>query len=240
MCKVRFKPLKRVKLPVLFLPLGKATPLSHLTPMSGFQLYPGRLGPEDQARLAGAVAAIIQAAPLFVPVTPGGQPFSVRMTNCGPLGWVSDRGGYRYQSHHPVTQQPWPPIPEALLDLWSQLVDPHTPPDACLINLYGPGARMGLHQDRDEADMRFGVLSVSLGDTAVFRIGGTERRGKTRSVRLASGDVCLLTGEDRLAYHGIDRTLSGSSQVIEGGGRINLTLRRAKRAQADETLTGAG
>ncbi len=195
--------------------------------MNGFQLLPGRLDSEAQNDLVAELDKIFMAAPLFTPITPGGQPFSVRMTNCGSLGWVSDRAGYRYQAHHPVTGKTWPPIPSALLDLWAEHVDAQVPPDACLINLYGQGARMGLHQDRDEADFGFGVLSVSLGDTAVFRIGGTVRGGKTRSVRLSSGDVCILAGEDRLAFHGIDRVISGSSQLISGGGRINLTLRKA-------------
>ena len=195
--------------------------------MNGFQLLPGRLDRQAQSDLVAELDKIVTAAPLFTPVTPGGQPFSVRMTNCGSLGWVSDRAGYRYQAHHPVTGQAWPPIPVALLDLWAEHVDAQVPPDACLINFYGQGARMGLHQDRDEADFGFGVLSVSLGDTAVFRIGGTKRGGKTRSVRLSSGDVCILAGADRLAFHGIDRVISGSSQLISGGGRINLTLRKA-------------
>lgn len=195
--------------------------------MNGFQLLPGRLDGTAQSDLVAELDKIVTAAPLFTPVTPGGQPFSVRMTNCGHLGWVSDRAGYRYQAHHPVTGKAWPPIPQALLALWAEHVDAHVPPDACLINLYGQGARMGLHQDRDEADFGFGVLSVSLGDTAVFRIGGTKRGGKTRSVRLSSGDVCILAGADRLAFHGIDRVISGSSQLISGGGRINLTLRKA-------------
>ena len=195
--------------------------------MNGFQLLPGRLDGQAQSDLVAELDKIVTAAPLFTPVTPGGQPFSVRMTNCGRLGWVSDRAGYRYQAHHPVTGKAWPPIPQALLALWAEHVDAQVPPDACLINLYGQGARMGLHQDRDEADFGFGVLSVSLGDTAVFRIGGTKRGGKTRSVRLSSGDVCILAGADRLAFHGIDRVISGSSQLISGGGRINLTLRKA-------------
>ncbi len=195
--------------------------------MIGFQLLPGRLDGKAQSDLVAELDKIVTAAPLFTPITPGGQPFSVRMTNCGRLGWVSDRAGYRYQAHHPVTGLAWPAIPKALLALWAEHVDAQVPPDACLINLYGQGARMGLHQDRDEADFGFGVLSVSLGDTAVFRIGGTVRGGKTRSVRLSSGDVCILAGADRLAFHGIDRVISGSSQLVSGGGRINLTLRKA-------------
>lgn len=165
-------------------------------------------------------------APLYRPVTPGGRAFSVRMSNLGPLGWVSDRGGYRYQTAHPETGRPWPAMPSILLDLWRELADAERPPDACLINLYDADARMGLHQDRDEADLAAPVLSISLGDTAVFRIGPAEG-GRTHSLRLASGDVCMLAGEARLARHGIDRILASSSRLIPGGGRINLTLRRA-------------
>ena len=166
-------------------------------------------------------------APFYRPVTPGGRPFSVQMTNLGPLGWVSDREGYRYQATHPVTGEAWPPIPQMLSDLWSNLTGWPEPPQACLVNLYRDQARMGLHQDKDEADLTAPVLSVSLGDTAVFRIGAAEG-GPTQSIRLASGDVCALTGPARLARHGIDRLIAGSSTLVPGGGRINLTLRRAR------------
>ena len=193
----------------------------------GFRLLPQRLSPQAQAELLGEVQARIETAPLYRPITPGGKPMSVAMSNFGALGWFTDLAGYRYQATHPETGRPWPDIPQPLLDLWAELADPDTPPDACLVNLYGPEARMSLHQDRDEADFGFPVLSVSLGDTAVFRIGGTKRSDPTRSVRLASGDVCLLAGSARLAHHGIDRVIPGSSRLIPGGGRINLTLRRA-------------
>jgi alkylated DNA repair protein (DNA oxidative demethylase) len=149
------------------------------------------------------------------------------MTNLGPLGWVSDRSGYRYQATHPLTGRPWPAIPDTLLELWRRYGGSATPPDACLVNLYGPGARMGLHQDRDEADFRFPVVSLSLGDPAIFRIGPAEG-GPTATVRLASGDVCVLSGAARLARHGVDRILAGGSKVVPGGGRISLTLRRAQ------------
>jgi alkylated DNA repair protein (DNA oxidative demethylase) len=148
------------------------------------------------------------------------------MTNLGPLGWVSDRQGYRYQPTHPETGRPWPAIPRRLLALWETLTGWPEPPDACLVNLYRPGARMGLHQDRDEADLTAPVLSVSLGDAAMFRVGPADG-GATRAIRLASGDVCALTGPARLARHGIDRLVDGSSSLLEGGGRLNLTLRRA-------------
>ncbi len=196
--------------------------------MDGFRLLPGRLNAAEQAALAGEVIATFAAAPPYRPITPGGKAMSVRMTNLGPLGWITDAGGYRYEPLHPVTGAPWPPIPATLLSLWSELADAEVTPDACLVNLYDPGARMGMHQDRDETDFRYPVLSVSLGDTALFRIGGTGRKDATRSVRLASGDVCLLSGEARLAFHGVDRVLDGTSRLIPGGGRINLTLRRAK------------
>lgn len=202
-----------------------------MTPVSlvpGFDLWPGLLSPDAQRALVETVLAAAKAAPPANYATPYGKAMSVAMTSLGPLGWTSDAAGYRYAEHHPGTGQAWPDMPQALLDLWAALGDPDVPPDACLVNVYGPEARMGLHQDRDEADPRFPVLSISLGDTAVFRIGGTSRKDPTRSVRLASGDVCRLSGPARLAFHGVDRILPGSSRLVPGGGRINLTLRRAR------------
>ena len=194
--------------------------------LPGFGLWPGRLSPGDQASLLELVLAAIEDAPLYQPVTPGGRPFSVRMTNLGPLGWVSDRAGYRYQPTHPETGRPWPSIPAVLLALWVEATGRDDQPDACLVNLYQGPAKMGLHQDKDEADMGAPVVSISLGDTAVFRIGPAEG-GRTATVKLASGDVCAFGGPARLARHGIDRVLEGSSRLIPGGGRINLTLRKA-------------
>jgi len=200
-----------------------------LEPLPGFRHYPAALDRDAQAALAAEVLAAAESAPFFHPVTPGGKPFSVRMTNLGPLGWVSGRGGYRYQTTHPGTDRPWPPMPSLLLDLWRAYGGCEVPPDACLVNHYGEGAKMGLHQDRDEASFDFPVVSVSLGDTAVFRIGPAGG-GRTTSVPLASGDVCVLSGPARLARHGIDRVLAGSSTLLPGGGRLNLTLRRARPA----------
>ena len=199
------------------------------TGLPGFRYWPGALDTDRQAALLAEVLGAAEQAPFYRPTTPGGRPFSVEMTSLGPLGWVSDRGGYRYQPTHPLTGAPWPPMPSGLLNLWAALTGWPDPPDACLVNLYRESARMGLHQDRDEADLSAPVLSVSLGDTAVFRIGPAEG-GRTISLRLASGDVCALTGPARLARHGIDRVLPGSSSVVAGGGRINLTLRRATAA----------
>ena len=201
-------------------------PMQPFPDLPGFHYWPGRLDEAAQNALLAEVNAALAIAPLYRPVTPGGQPFSVQMSNLGPLGWVSDRAGYRYQRTHPETGAPWPPIPPVLTDLWGDLTDWPSPPDACLVNLYREDARMGLHQDRDEADLDAPVLSVSLGDTAVFRIGPAGK-GPTRSLKLVSGDVCALTGPARLARHGVDRLLVGSSRLIPGGGRINLTLRRA-------------
>lgn len=197
------------------------------TGLEGFRFWPGALSAPEQADLLSAVLAAEAGAPFHRPVTPGGRPFSVEMTGLGPLGWVSDRAGYRYQPTHPVTGAPWPSMPETLLDLWRDLTGWPAPPDACLVNRYRGAARMGLHQDLDEQDRAAPVLSISLGDTAVFRIGAAEG-GPTRSLRLASGDICALTGPARLARHGIDRVIAGSSTLVPGGGRINLTLRRAR------------
>lgn len=198
-----------------------------ITLQPGLLYHPGFLDRAAQERLIGAIRAVVRAAPLFTPVMPGtGKPFSVRMTNCGPLGWVSDRGGYRYQPRHPDTGAPWPAIPTMLIDLWQRVTLAAPPPEACLVNYYAAGARMGLHQDRDEADLSTPVVSVSLGATALFRYGGVARTDPTHSIRLASGDVVVIGGESRLAFHGIDRLHPGTSTLVPEDGRINLTLRR--------------
>ncbi len=194
---------------------------------SGFRLISGYLDPPAQDALAAAVAAVLERAPLYTPRMPGsGKPFSVRMSNCGALGWVSDEAGYRYQPTHPETGRPWPAIPRILLEAWQDLADYPHPPEACLVNFYGPATRMGLHQDRDEQDFSAPVLSLSLGDTCLFRVGGLRRNDPTRSIRLQSGDALVLGGEARLAFHGVDRILAGTSTVLPQRGRINLTMRR--------------
>lgn len=198
--------------------------------LPGFDLWPGLLDPKAQNDLLRVTQAAIEIAPPANYETAYGKAMSVAMTSFGPLGWTSDKTGYRYAEHHPGTGRPWPSMPQALLDLWADLGDPQIPADAALVNLYRGDARMGLHQDRDEADPRFPVLSISLGDTAVFRIGGTSRKDPTRSLKLASGDVCRLSGPARLAFHGVDRILAGSSRLLPGGGRVNITLRRASAA----------
>jgi len=194
---------------------------------AGFQYHPNALTRAEQEALAREVFTAADHAPFFQPITPSGKPMSVRMTGFGPLSWITDAGGYRYEPRHPLTGRPRPPMPQVLLDLWARYAPDAPEPDACLANLYRDGAKMGLHQDRDEQDFSVPVLSLSLGDTAVFRIGGTSRGGPTTSLRLSSGDLCLLAGDARLAFHGVDRVLEGSSTVVPGGGRLNLTLRRA-------------
>ena len=191
----------------------------------------GKLKDADQAELLDALRAVMEEAPLFTPTMPrSGKPMSVRMTNCGPLGWVTDKErGYRYQATHPETGKPWPPIPPMLLDLWDAIARYHAPPEACLINYYAGPAKMGLHQDRDEEDFAAPVLSVSLGDTGVFRLGGPSRKDPTQKFELRSGDVLVLGGDDRLAHHGIDRIVSGTSALLPEGGRFNLTLRRVTK-----------
>lgn len=186
----------------------------------------------EQEALLADIRAVIAEAPLFVPRMPrSGKPFSVRMTNCGPLGWVSDaERGYRYQPAHPETGRAWPAIPPLALRAWREAGGYALPPEACLVNWYEPAARMGLHQDRDEQDLAAPVVSISLGDSCLFRFGGTSRSAGTKSLRLHSGDVVVIGGASRLAYHGVDRVLGGSSSLLGEPGRINLTLRRVSPA----------
>ena len=193
----------------------------------GLVYAPGYLDRAAQVALLEAMRHVIAEAPLFQPTMPRtGTAFSVRMSNCGLLGWVSDRTGYRYTAAHPVTGLPWPQMPAPVIGAWRDLADHPNPPEACLVNYYAADARMGLHQDRDEEDFTAPVVSLSLGDTCMFRYGGTERRGPTRSVKLESGDALVLGGPARLAFHGVDRILAGTSTLLPEGGRFNLTLRR--------------
>jgi alkylated DNA repair protein (DNA oxidative demethylase) len=205
--------------------------------MTGFVVLAEFLDRAAQVGLVADLRRLVAEAPFFTPTMPRtGKPFSVRMTNLGSLGWVSDRDhGYRYQATHPETGRPWPEIPDAVLTVWRQVAGYPHGPEACLVNYYGPDARMGLHQDRDEEDFAAPVVSISLGDACRFRIGGTARGGPTRSLNLSSGDVVVLGGAARLAFHGVDRLDPGTSTLLAGwfpaGGRINLTLRRVTKPQ---------
>ena len=192
--------------------------------IKGVRVYPEYLMREAQEALVADIRQVAENAPFFTPVTARGKAMSVRMTSAGRVGWVSDRRGYRYEARHPAGMA-WPAIPESVLEIWRDLVSKEREPDCCLVNWYGEGAKMGLHQDRDEGDFSWPVLSVSLGDDALFRVGGVERSDPTESVWLRSGDVVVMGGAARLCHHGIDRVKHGSSMLLPKAGRINLTCR---------------
>lgn len=192
--------------------------------IGGAVVYKGYLDKTNQQALRDSVETILSKAPLFQPVTPRGQKMSVRMSAAGEFGWISDRRGYRYERQHPSGRN-WPAIPPEVLAIWRAVSQCDRPPQCCLINCYSDSARMGLHQDRDELDFSCPVVSISLGNDALFRIGGQTRQAPTQSVWLSSGDVVVLGEEARLAYHGIDRIRPGSSALLPEGGRLNLTLR---------------
>ncbi len=195
---------------------------------NGVSHRPDYLDRPRQQALVDIVRSIVAHAPLFVPVMPGtGKPMSVRMTNCGPLGWVTDKErGYRYQPTHPVTGKPWPEMPSELLQIWNDVSGYDKPPQACLVNFYSDEARMGLHQDKDEQDLAAPVVSISLGNSCMFRVGGLSRNDRTLSLKLSSGDVVVLGAEGRLCFHGVDKIYPSTSTLLKNGGRINLTLRR--------------
>lgn len=200
---------------------------------SGLKYMPGYLDRNTQEELVALLREALAEAPFYTPVMPkSGRPLTVRMSNLGALGWVSDRGGYRYQPHHPETGRPWPAIPGPVLEVWREVAQYPHEPEACLVNYYREGAKLGLHRDEDEEDFAAPVVSISLGDTAIFRIGGLERQGKTETLKLASGDVLVLGGASRLRYHGVDRVLGGTSSLLKDGGRLNLTLRRVSKPGA--------
>lgn len=192
--------------------------------LRGLKIYEGFLDRARQETVLARLREVIAVAPLFQPDTPYGKQMSVRMSAAGAYGWFSDRKGYRYVDAHP-SGRPWPPIPAEILAIWQEVTGLDRMPECCLINYYGPEARMGMHQDKDEADFSWPVVSVSLGDDGLFRIGNTTRGGKTEKLWLKSGDVVVMGDAARLTYHGVDRIRAGSSTLLPKGGRINLTLR---------------
>ena len=215
---------------MVWLPESRFDGRGNTRSMPGVTVWPDYLNRVAQVDLVTEIYSGIGRAPFYRPCMPrSGKRFTVEETNFGSVGWYSDETGYRYESLHPSTGLPWPAIPHALIRLWDDLAKYSAPPECCLVNLYRNGARMGLHQDRDEEALDAPVLSVSLGDSAVFRIGGTGRRDPTISLTVNSGDVVVFGGVARLAYHGIDRVIAGTSSLVPGGGRINLTLRRVTR-----------
>jgi len=203
--------------------LRKTAPLM----LRGFQIYKTLLRGEAQQVLLAELREIVRTAPVFTPEMASGRKMSVRMTSAGDVGWFSDAQGYRYIDQHP-TGSAWPEIPQSLLDLWDAVSGCTRRPDSCLINFYGEGARMGMHQDNDETDLTCPVVSISLGDDGLFRVGGVARGGKTESIWLNSGDVVVFGGDARLAWHGVDKIRFRSSGLLAKGGRINVTLRVAR------------
>jgi DNA oxidative demethylase len=185
---------------------------------------------DEAAALVAAVAEIAAAAPFRQMITPGGYRMSVAMTNCGAAGWVTDRRGYRYAPRDPLTGQPWPAMPEILHDLAERAADAAGfaafAPDGCLINRYEPGARLSLHQDKDERNAAAPIVSVSLGLPAIFLWGGLSRNERPRRVVMESGDVAVWGGPARFTYHGI-APLADGEHPLTGRARINLTLRKA-------------
>ena len=207
-----------------FVKLNRQTTPSHTLTVGGISVFKEFLPSSDQLRLVKELREVAAQAPVFSPKTKSGKPMSVRLTAAGDFGWFSDQRGYRYVQHHPSGVN-WPAIPDSIMAIWRAVAGAAPNPECCLINFYGEGARMGLHQDRDEANFDWPVVSISLGDDALFRVGGTERGGKTESIWLQSGDVAVMGGPARLNYHGIDRIKFGSSSLLKEGGRLNITLR---------------
>jgi DNA oxidative demethylase len=212
--------------------------------MRGFFSLPGAIEPVApgaavlhgfatslDAALADVVRNVSAAAPFRQMITPGGFKMSVAMTNCGAFGWVSDAGGYRYSPTDPDTGRPWPALPSVLADLASRAAAAAGfsgfTPDACLVNRYEPGARLTLHQDKNERDMSQPIVSVSLGVPAVFLFGGVKRKERALRLNLEHGDVVVWGGPARLRYHGV-ATLKAAQHPFAGAARINLTLRRAR------------
>ena len=192
--------------------------------LRGVHIYPGMINAAGQRAIVDDIRDVAAQAPFYSPVTPGGKPLSVRMTSAGQFGWYSDKSGYRYVDRHP-SGVPWPAIPASVLDIWHKVAPNAPDPECCLVNYYAEATKMGLHQDKDEADFQWPVVSISLGDSALFRVGNVAKGGKTQSSWLHSGDVAVLGGPARLVHHGVDRIKFGSSALLPKGGRINLTLR---------------
>lgn len=192
--------------------------------LRGMKVFKSLLGREAQEQIVADLRVVAKVAPFVHPVTPSGQRMSVRMTSAGAYGWITDQAGYRYSKTHPNGTN-WPAIPTSVKAIWQAVSDVDRAPECCLINYYDVDAKMGLHQDRDEAYFDWPVVSVSLGDDALFRVGNEKRGGKTESLWLQSGDVVVMGGAARLLFHGVDRIKAGSSQLLPKGGRINLTMR---------------
>lgn len=199
------------------------------TPMDfrGATIWKGFLDRMAQDAMVADLRRVGSTAPFRHYMTPGGRKMTVKMSGAGEVAWMSGRSGYGYASYQPDGAS-WPDIPECILNVWKAVTDVKRLPDSCLINFYGDGAKMALHQDRDETETQWPVVSISLGDDALFRLGGLSRSDRTKSIWLTSGDVAVLSGRSRLAFHGIERTKFASSTLLPSGGRLNVTLRVAR------------
>jgi len=208
--------------------MGSSAALKQIELQPGLTYVPGYLDRAQQKALLADLRKILEDAPLYQALMPrSGKPLSVRMSNCGPLGWYTDQAkGYRYEAVHPLTGRPWPAMPDLALQAWEDLAGTKAPAQACLINYYDAAAKMGLHQDRDERALATAVVSLSLGDACLYRFGGATRQGPTKTIKLESGDALVLGGGSRMAFHGVDKIFTGSSTLLPEGGRFNLTLRR--------------
>lgn len=187
------------------------------------------LGRANDVQMLAAVESVIAQLPLRHLQTPGGHSMSIQTTRCGSMGWVSEPGGYRYAPHRPGTRQPWPAMPDCLMAFAVHAATeagyPDFVPDSCMVNQYLPGNKLGLHQDRDERDLRAPVVSLSLGLPATFLFGGLQRTGKTQRYRLAHGDVVVWGGPARLAFHGVLPVADGDHPLV-GRRRVNVTFRK--------------
>ena len=206
-------------------------PDTALTPMAPGTVLLHGFARAGDSELLQAIESVLQQAPLRHWQTPGGYTMSVAMSNCGALGWVSGASGYRYAAHDPASSQPWPAMPACLMDLAqraaAQAGYPHFEPDACLINQYAPGAKLSLHQDKDEQDLSEPIVSLSLGLPAVFLFGTASRTDRPQRWRLVHGDVVVWGGPSRLAFHGVNALADGEHPLL-GQRRLNLTFRRVR------------
>ena len=201
--------------------------------VNGLKLYPDYLSQAQQEQLLQTVIDAIQPTPFYQAKSPySGKSIGPKMTNMGELGWYSDEKGYRYQEHHPETNLPWSAMPQVLLDIWADVSDYDKPPQCCLVNYYDqPDSKLGLHKDHDEETFEPPIVSVSLGDSCLFRMGLTDKKTPTRSFTVDSGAIMVMGKQARTAYHGVDRILYGETTLLNNKkpfhqGRLNLTLRR--------------
>ncbi len=184
---------------------------------------------QQQTEILTVCRQVARQSPLFTPTMKSGKPFNYQMTNCGDFGWISDTKGYRYSETHP-NGKPWTPIPEMIYnltkDLANQIGEPDYLPQTCLINFYQHDGKLGLHQDNSEKNLKPAIISISLGDDAIFLMGGNKRNSPTQEILLKSGDILQLFGDSRLAFHGIKKIIPGTSGLLKNGGRLNLTIRQ--------------